>query len=69
MKNEQAFFRADEWREAAKAADDGWLCYEVIDRRSKKPKPLMFIVGEANMLQFKRAGMMKRMWIVSSLNV
>ena len=64
MTYEQAFFRSDEQAEAREAAlKRGAFVYDVIDRRSKKPKPRMFIVGDANLRQFERSGMMKRMWV------
>lgn len=64
MTYENVFFRADEQMEALAVAK-GRLhpLFEVIDRRSERPKPRMYIVGATHMMDFELSGMMKRMWV------
>jgi hypothetical protein len=60
----QLFFGKEEGEQALAAAkahhED---LFEIIDRRSKAPKPLMFVLTRAALNQMYRAKMMKRMWI------
>ena len=36
--------------------------FAVIDKRSKKPKPLMFVVGSDNVFSLSKSEAWKRMW-------
>lgn len=64
----QMFFRSDDGEAAYRAhKTTGRALFAVVDRRPKKPKPLMFIVGTPDevvdaQLRMSRSGMWKRMW-------
>ncbi|RKY28439.1 MAG: hypothetical protein DRP83_00635 [Planctomycetota bacterium] len=67
MADNQIFFRADDKDTAywahKKRGDPLWA---IVDKRSKKPKPLMFVVCpdmERVFFQMDRGGMRKRMWV------
>lgn len=60
---EQLFFGKDEREEAIAAADEhNETLFEVIDKRSKKPKARMYVLTNRAAGRMLQVGMMKRMW-------
>lgn len=59
----QLFFGKDEFKLAVAAAKEHVAAlYEIIDRRSKKPKARMYVLTFDALNQMYAAKMMRRMW-------
>jgi hypothetical protein len=64
----QLFFGKEEGKLAIAAAKEhDETLYEVIDKRSKTPKALMYVLTFEAMVQMLRAKMMKRMWVFKQI--
>jgi hypothetical protein len=64
----QLFFGKEEFKLAyAAASEHDETLYEVIDKRSNKPKALMYVLTFEAMVQMVRAKMMKRMWVFKQI--
>lgn len=63
MNSKQLFFRADEEHDARwEAHFRKQALFAIVDKRSKNPRPRMFVLGRNTVNIMRRSPMWKRMW-------